>query len=201
MLHLVFPHGPWRYLPDGRRYDEVDPMPGEVDERGRGTSWRRDGWLVAQAYQRHLLQTQLADKLVSALLMKLKRTNLLDDALLVVTADHGIGWKPGAWKRLPTRATAGSLGWVPLFVKAPGQREPYVSDAPAETVDVLPTIADHLDATTWPGVDGISLAAEYPLRRERLVVDVRVPTGPRLLRRAVEEKHDLLAGPDGVVDP
>ncbi|HEV2754929.1 MAG TPA: sulfatase-like hydrolase/transferase [Actinomycetota bacterium] len=201
LLHLVFPHGPWRYLPDGRRYLEVDPMPGEVNERGRGTSWRRDGWLVTQGYQRHVLQTQLADKLVSALLVKLKRTKLFDDALLVVTADHGIGWEPGAPKRLPNKRTAGTLGWVPLFVKAPGQRDPYVSDAPAQTVDVLPTIAGHLDAATWPGVDGIPLATEHPLRRRRLVVDVRVPRGLRLLRRAVEEKHELLGGPDGKIDP
>ncbi|MDQ4024792.1 MAG: LTA synthase family protein [Actinomycetota bacterium] len=200
-LHLVFPHGPWRYLPDGRRYAEVDPMPGEVDERGRGKSWRGDRWLVAQGYQRHLLQTQLADRLVSALLVKLKRTRLLDESLLVVTADHGIGWEPGAPKRLPTRATAGSLGWVPLFVKAPGQRKPYVSDAPAETVDVLPTIADHLDAATWPGVDGTSLAAEHPLRRRRLVVDIAVPHGRRPLMRAVEDKYALLGGPDREIHP
>ncbi|MDQ3982363.1 MAG: hypothetical protein M3271_06740, partial [Actinomycetota bacterium] len=72
-VHLVFPHGPWRYLPSGQRYDEIDPMPGEVDKRGRGTSWVRDRWLVAQGYQRHLMQTKLADELVGALLTKLKR--------------------------------------------------------------------------------------------------------------------------------
>ena len=201
LLHLVFPHGPWRYLPDGRRYDEVEPMPGEVDERGRGKSWGEDRWLVAQGYQRHLLQTQLADKLVAALLVKLRRTGLLDEALLVVTADHGIAWGRGKAKRLPRRSTIGALGWVPLFVKAPGQREAVVSDAPAQTVDVLPTIAGHLDAATWPDVDGVSLMDEHPPRRERWIVDVPAPSGTRLLRRAIEKKYDLLAGPDGAVDP
>lgn len=201
LLHIVFPHGPWRYLPNGQRYEEIDPMPGEVDERGRGKSWTRDGWLIAQGYQRHLLQTRLADKLLSALIVKLRRTDLWRDSLVVVTADHGIGWGPGLPKRLPVKRTAGTLGWIPLFVKAPGQTAGTVSDAPAETVDLLPTIAGHLDAWLWPGVDGISLAETDPARRARRVVEVRVPRGLRLLTKAVKEKYDLLAGADGTIDP
>jgi hypothetical protein len=196
-LHIVVPHGPWRYLPSGQRYDEVDPMPGEVDRRGRGTSWSNDRWLVTQGYQRHLLQTRLVDRLVGALIVKLKRTGLWDEALLVVTADHGIGWEPGMPKRLPREETAATLAGVPLFVKAPGQRTGSVTDVPADTVDVLPTIADLLDATTWPGIDGVSLAGEGPPEeRRRRVVDVPIVSLRKSLRAAVREKHAMFGEGD-----
>jgi hypothetical protein len=199
-LHLVLPHGPWRYLPSGQRYDEVDPMPGEVDRRGRGTSWVRDRWLVAQAYQRHLMQTRLVDELVGALLVKLRRAGLLDDAVIVVTADHGIGWEPGLPKRLPTEPTAGTLAGVPMFVKAPGLEPGVVSDVPAETVDVLPTIADLLDTPTWPDVDGVSLLTpDLPRRRTRSVVDVPLLEMRKARRRAARAKYELV-GHGGVVD-
>ena len=201
-LHLVFPHGPWRYLPSGQRYDEVDPMPGEVDRRGRGTSWANDRWLVAQGYQRHVLQTRVADRLIEALIVKLKRTGLLHEALLVVTADHGIGWAPGKPKRLPRPGTVATLAGVPLFVKAPGQTFGAVSDFPAETVDVVPTIADLLDATTWSGMDGVSLVgARGPRERPRYVVDVPVLEMQKGIARAVRDKHRMIGDDPWLVAP
>lgn len=191
-LHIVVPHGPWRYLPSGQRYEEVEPMPGEVDERGRGRSWVKDGWLVAQGYQRHVLQTQLVDRLVDALIVKLKRTGLWDEALVVVTADHGIGWEPGLPKRLPAPETVATMAAVPLFVRAPGQQEGEVSDRPAETVDVLPTLADLLDATVWPDLDGVSLEGPRVRGRQRTVVDVPIAGLRAELRRAVRDKYEAI---------
>ena len=48
------------------------------------------------------------------------------------------------------------MGWVPLFVKEPGQTEGVVSDANVLTVDVVPTIADVLDIDIPYPVDGRS---------------------------------------------
>jgi hypothetical protein len=47
--------------------------------------------------------------------------------------------------------------WTPLFVKYPGQRVSVVDDRPAESVDLLPTVADVLDAGLPGPVDGRSL--------------------------------------------
>lgn len=201
-LHLVLPHGPWRYLASGQRYEEIDPMPGEVNRRGRGRSWARDRWLIAQGYQRHVMQTQLVDRLIGALLVKLKRSGLLHEALLVVTADHGIAWRPRLPKRLPHERTYATLAGVPLFVKAPGQTLGAVSGVPAETVDVLPTVADLLDATLWPGTDGVSLIGSgKPPQRSRMVVDVPVVRMKKALRRAVRAKHELVGNDPWRVAP
>ena len=47
---------------------------------------------------------------------------------------------------------------MPLFVKAPGQDDGAVSDVPAHTTDVLPTIADLLGIDLPWAVDGLALA-------------------------------------------
>ena len=61
--HLLLPHVPWEYLPDGRRYstDPYGNVHGSSDERSFD-----DRWLLEQAYQRHLLQAGYTDTLLGA---------------------------------------------------------------------------------------------------------------------------------------
>ena len=61
-VHSSMPHGPARYLPDGRAYTiHRRSYPGFGREH-----WTRRQWLVDQAFQRHVLQTQYADALLRA---------------------------------------------------------------------------------------------------------------------------------------
>jgi len=159
-LHLLLPHGPYRFLPDGTTYDPPDPEPGRF----------LDGWGDEQRYvdlsrQRHLLQLRYADGLLGDLLDRLEANGELDRSNLVVVADHGIAFDPGAPSRiLDTRevadgrndATVAQLAWVPFFVKRAGQQEGEVSDDPVRTVDVTPTVADLLDVDLPWDADGRS---------------------------------------------
>ncbi|HEU0130528.1 MAG TPA: sulfatase-like hydrolase/transferase [Mycobacteriales bacterium] len=157
-LHLLLPHGPWRYLPSGRRYDTI-PLAHVLPPQPEGPSrlLANDPVLAALARQRLLLQLAYTDGLVDALLDRMHASSLFDDALLVVTADHGEGLAPGAHWRSLEDATASDLAWVPLFVKTPGQRHGRVDPRNEQHVDLLPTIADVLDLDVpWP-VDGVSL--------------------------------------------
>jgi hypothetical protein len=156
-LHILLPHVPWRYLPDGRQYPHPEVDPGKVGE----DDWAEDPWPAELGRQRHLLQLQFVDTLVQGLLDRLRETGLYDEALLVVTADHGIAFQPGEPVRgLDTEefvpAVAPELMWVPFFVKRPDQQTGEVDDANVETVDVLPTIADALDVDIPWRTDGVS---------------------------------------------
>jgi hypothetical protein len=160
-LHVLLPHVPWRYLPDGRQYPHPDVDPGKVGE----DDWADDPWPAELGRQRHLLQLQYVDTLVQGLLDRLRETGLYDEALLVVTADHGIAFQPGEPVRgLNTEEFVPAVGpelmWVPFFVKRPDQQEGELSDANVETVDVLPTIADALDVDLPWRIDGISALGE-----------------------------------------
>ena len=136
-VHSSMPHGPSRFLPDGRAYTiHRRSYPGFGREH-----WTRRQWLVDQAFQRHVLQTQDADALLGRLLDKVKAAGLYDDAVILVTADHGVSFRAGEPRRRVTDATRPDIAVVPFIVKAPGQRAGRVEDGAVRTVDALPTIA------------------------------------------------------------
>ena len=146
-LHTSLPHVPWRYLPDGRRY--AAPVAG-LNEG----AWVGPQWQVDQSFQRHLLQTQYADRLLGRLLDRLRAADLYDRALVVVTADHGVAFRAGDRRRTPTPTNLHDVANMPLFIKAPGQREGKVVDGAVRTIDVLPTMAREL-GIRLSGVDGV----------------------------------------------
>jgi hypothetical protein len=123
-------------------------------------TWSRDPWPSEIAFQRYLLQLGYVDRLLGELLDRLEATGLYDDALLVVVGDHGVTFRPGQMYRQPTDESVRDLMHVPLFVKLPGTRPGRVSDRNVESIDVLPTIADALDAKLPFPVQGTSALAE-----------------------------------------
>ncbi|MER7459632.1 sulfatase-like hydrolase/transferase [Micromonospora sp. NPDC126480] len=149
-LHLLMPHSPWAYLPSGVRYEAPEDFPNEGE-----------GW-VELARQRHLAQLGYTDRLIGETLRTLRATGLYDQALLVVTADHGVSFTKGGQGRGmgAIRVAADEVAWVPLFVKSPGQRAGRVDDRNWQHVDLLPTVADEA-AIRLPGpVDGRSARQE-----------------------------------------
>ena len=183
--HQILPHRPWEFLPSGRRY-RGDPDPWES-----GLSSPRgfhDAFLTHQNQQRFLLQVGFVDRQLGLLLDRLERTALFDRALLVVTADHGIGFDLGVTdRRAAADASIAEVAPVPFFVKAPHQRRSRVRRAYVHTVDVLPTIADVLGLKLPWNVDGRSAFARRGAHRVRLpTFDISqwIEIGPARLERA-----------------
>jgi hypothetical protein len=150
--HLPLPHRPWMYGPDGRTYAARRGHPGA--ERG---GWGPNGFLVEQAYQRHLLQTQYADSIIGSVVSRLKESGSYDRSIVVVTADHGIAVRPGQHPRSIRGETVGDIAAVPLFIKAPHQGRGVVDDYRAIVTDIVPTVAGLVNAEIPWAVDGIDL--------------------------------------------
>lgn len=163
--HVMLPHAPWEYLPSGQRYSHAGAIPGLLANR----YWGPDRAAVAPAHQRHLLQVQFVDRLVGELLDQLEQAGLFDDALIVVTSDHGASFAPLTPRRDLTRASAETILRVPLFAKLPDQAESIVSEANVETIDILPLIADVAGLPLPSAADGRS-----PLNRS---TDKRMKVG------------------------
>jgi hypothetical protein len=161
--HMMLPHAEWEHLPDGSRYfrnrSATDSLLG---------TWGQFGWEVG--IQRDVLQTQAVDTLLGRLFDRLEDAGVYDDALIVVTADHGAAFGPGRPMRALSEDNFEQIMWSPLIVKAPGQRGGdgsgdggEIDDRNVENIDVLPMIADELgidladveseDGTPWD-VDG-----------------------------------------------
>jgi sulfatase-like protein len=152
-VHLLLPHSPWHYLPDGTEYQARYPIP----SWGPDEVWSRDRAVVVQNWQRHLLQTAYVDSLLGRLVGRLKAAGLYDRALLVVLPDHGINFAPGEKRRPVWPHNLEDIAYVPLLVKYPQQTRGRVRDEHVQTIDVLPTIADVLGVGVPWHVDGRSL--------------------------------------------
>ena len=157
-LHLLLPHQPWHYLPDGRKYTD----------RGDGRNangWTSEPWPPQLSRQRHLMQTGETDRLIGQIIRRLQEQGMYDDTLLVVTADHGMSFKPNEFgRRVATPGNVDQVLWVPLFIKQPGQQEGQSTDRNWEHVDLVPTLADLLGIKVPWRLDGVSQAGAEELR-------------------------------------
>lgn len=173
--HFLFPHHPWELTADGQRTGAGN-SPG-----GEGAGWNNDDWLVAQGYQRHIIQSQYADTIVGLVIEKLESEGIYDETLLIVVADHGITIGPGVeHQRLITPDTIGTIAAVPMFVKYPsgfpGVQPGRIDDVRAETVDLVPTVADVIGISVPWDVEGLSLLDPERARRTESVM--LGPEGP-----------------------
>jgi Sulfatase len=151
-LHVLMPHGPWLYFPDGRLRALAQPRaPGR-----KGDRWIYEP-LAEQAWQRHLLQVGFTDVLLGRLIKRLHETGLWKKALVVVTADEGDSFRGNDYRRNPSATNLSTVAFIPLFVKLPGQTQGRVIDRRVSTVDILPTIADVLGVRLPWTTDGRSV--------------------------------------------
>ncbi len=153
-LHVNSPLVPWKYLPSGTVYGPVGRHLYPYPMNGLADVSPGDGWALDRALQRHLLQVGYADRLLGELVERLGRAGVWDDALVIVTADHGISFWPGRSLLDDDQRMASDVLNVPLFVKRPGADRGKVSDANVETIDILPTIAVSLGLSLPQAIDG-----------------------------------------------
>jgi hypothetical protein len=187
-VHTVLPHSSWEYLPDGTRYG-TDPHPtgARADQ-----VWTDRGTLVGR--QRHVLQTQAVDRALGRLVEKLEAAGAYDDALVVVTADHGGAFVPNEPRRAATEAQFDEIAWTPLVVKAPGQRAGSVSDENVQSIDILPTVLEIIGVEGPPPVDGRAISGDAPAGEEKWLM----PYEKMTLERSGEHGRVRLDAEEGL---
>ena len=135
--------------------DQTRRLFGRIDDT---ELWRRNAATLRAYYD---AQVTALDAELGRFFGELERRGLLDDAIVVVTADHGEAFFENA-------DLLGYFGHhsayepsvrIPLLVKRPGQREGRVLDAPAQQADVLPTLLALAGLPPAPGLDGRALDA------------------------------------------
>jgi hypothetical protein len=150
-LHLVLPHEPWRFFPDGTEYASPGRDPrGDPDGRWTGA------WPARFNRLRFELQARYVDGLVGQTVERLQETDLWDDAVIAVVADHGASFQEGQARRVMTETNAHEIMWSTLFLRAPGL-EPGTTDVNMVSTDLLPTLADLLGTELPWATDGRSI--------------------------------------------
>ena len=108
-----------------------------------------------------------ADYLFGELLAHLQNSGLLDETIVIVTADHGEEFMDHG--QLQHNTLYEEVIRIPLLIRHPGNPAGSRSDAPVLNMDLLPTIASMTSAEVPQELDGIDLRAPIGRDRHRIV--------------------------------
>jgi hypothetical protein len=198
-LHVELPHPPWVFFPTGEQYLHETSHGGIAGAvGGMAEDWLGDAATVHRTEFRYRLQVGFVDRFLGRLLDRLVETNVLEPCLLIVTADHGVSFRPVHSRRMPDAVNLADIASVPLFIKLAGQKQGRVDDRNVESVDILPTIAESLGIELSEPVDGIPVSQERRRPRKTLYYNgsmtVIEPDLPQ--RRAAVSRQFELFGHD-----
>lgn len=193
--HIALPHYLWEYFPSGKSYvDELDMNdaipPGGLGEFGE--SWLKDAALIARNEHRYLLQVEYVDQFIGKLLDRLKISGILDECLLIVTADHGVSFRVEHSRRVPDAGNMADILSVPLFIKRPGQTEGKIDDRNVESVDLFPTVADEIGMKVSETIDGTAVWNDARRPRKMIffdgkstIIEPRIPKLNEAIQRRI----------------
>ena len=162
-FHVQLPHAPYMLNPDGSVHVE---NPAGFDPTLVGNTA-----LLSRLRGDYEKQVQFVDRELGIFLDTLKQAGLYDDALIVVTSDHGVSWHPEAPGRILSEANADMIFPVPLFIKLPQQKEASVSRKDVQLIDLLPTIASIAGVPVPWQVAGRDAFAADAAPREKIMID------------------------------
>lgn len=155
-------------------------------------------------------EVRYTDQQIDRLLRGLREAKRYDDALIVLTHDHGEAL--GDHGRIGhTGRLYGELVAAPLIVKYPGGQPRGADPRPASLLDVVPTVAAALDLELPPGALGHPLSGPAPADDRLLLSETSKGArlravsglGHRLIRddeRGRTELYDLVADPSETTD-
>jgi arylsulfatase A-like enzyme len=158
--HYLDPHKPYspppEYLPEG----EAPPRIGNSFSR---THHVRDGTLVPTFVERDWIRSlyrsevEYIDDHVGMILETMRTLGIYDDALLVLTSDHGEEfWEHGGVAH--SHSLHDELLWVPLIMKLPRSEHSGEIEATVSLEGILPTVLDLCEIKYEPqSISGKSL--------------------------------------------
>jgi len=205
-LHYLDPHSPYRAPPDfavpGAPPRELAPEEeaSVLAFAKRSHRWdprRRDeflGWIEEQR-RHYAAEVRYLDWVVSDLLDELRERDVLEDAIVVVTSDHGEAFYEHGLPFHGVQLYEESVR-VPLWFTGYGRAalSPRRVDRPADVRDVLPTLCELLGIEAPRAHDpGRSLLA--PAEPEPLFAEVTVLRGHGAEERTRSRRLSVLASP------
>ncbi|MBN8871155.1 MAG: sulfatase-like hydrolase/transferase [Solirubrobacterales bacterium] len=196
--HLLLPHIPWMYLPDGTTYT-APAYPG-LEPAENGSFWAGPPELTAATFQRFMLQLEYVDSVLGRLIQSMRADGSWQKALFVVVADHGASYENGQVRREVSEHNAGWILPVPLFIKRPGQTRGRVIKRTVHTNQTLPTMLDILGVPTPEGLPP-TLRSPAATKDTKVLstaggeVDLSAVQLHRLFSRAVRYRNEIFASP------
>jgi arylsulfatase len=140
--HIIEPHYP--YAPRMEDLDRVGGRPRDIStlhDLVHGGNVTDDPRLIEEIIRLYDAEIAAGDRELGRLFREMKTLGLWENALVVITADHGEAFLDhGHWQHSQTLYD--ELTRVPLIVKWPGQAEPARESTPVSLVDLYVTFAE-----------------------------------------------------------
>lgn len=157
--HFLSPHEPYlppepyrhRFLPE-HEFEAV----ADFDEGRYFYDVKTQQQLTDRVRLRYDEYIAYTDNAVATMLRELRESGKLDNAIVVITADHGESFEKG-WREHGGPMLHDALIHIPLIVQLPGQRDGRRIAANAEQVDLAPTILDLVGLPIAETLQGQSL--------------------------------------------
>jgi len=159
-LHLVLPHVPYTILPSGQKLFRHGPVSGLLIDK-HGDRFVDQPWAVMEARELYEWQLRFVDSALGRILGALRQAGRYEEALIVVTADHGVRFTSGQARRGPSDSSYLDIASVPLIVKYPGQTVGRRTEQPIQSTDLLGLIKHVVIEGTEP--------AEFPASPRRIL--------------------------------
>ena len=147
-VHSPLPHPPYVYDASGQLVNH------------KNHKWGEGGDFLA-IYENYRAQAAFADKRVGELITTLKEKGVYDDAVIVITSDHGIRPFSDGMDDLKAQ--------IPLIIKVPDVG-PGVVESEYQHIDFLPTILDLLGMEAPAGIEGRSAVTPEAAKNPRTKV-------------------------------
>ena len=204
--HLWDAH--WPYMPKAQDLARLGGRPRDISSlhklirEGTPANDERESEEIVRLYDAEIA---FADRELGRLFREMKTLGLWENALLVITSDHGEAFREhGHWQHSQTLYD--ELTRVPLIVKWPGQAEPGREAAPVSLVDLFVTFAEaaglEVEAGGGPGALARRSLTAAPDEKRIVLSEVtwRSPSGSFMkvaLRDRGRKYIATLSGPPG----
>ena len=161
-MHLELPHSLYMLTPDG----EIHPRsPSSFYPSLAGN--REVIESLRNAYE---LQVESVDRELGEFLERLKEAGVYDQALMIVTADHGVSWKIDAPGRVLSEANADMIFPIPLY-QASRTEEASRFEWHVQSIDLLPTVAAIVGVKVPWTVAGRDIYGATSEPRQKVMID------------------------------
>jgi len=172
--HYMDPHGPYEAPAQYQREFHGDVVPDRTAQKLYHRAIE-DPESITDAERQRLLdlydaEIAYTDDQLERFFSELRRRDLLEETLVVLTADHGDAFGEHGYYEHP-RYLHDELVHVPLLVSGP-DTEPATIDSPASTLDVVPTVLSAAGRSPegLPGQDLREIAASAHPVADRTVI-------------------------------
>jgi arylsulfatase A-like enzyme len=206
-VHVYDPH--WPYLPPPDLIEKFGPRPRDISDILHKTGTKgppKDDAEIEEVKRLYDSEVAFADRELGRLFDKLRTSGMYDDALIIITADHGEAfYEHGHWQHSQTLYD--ELTHVPMIVKLPNSEKRGRSRELASQMDIFVTLLEAAGVDAGEPQDGFlerrSLSSESTGANEprTLLSEVtwRSPSGTYMKVSFRDEKMKYVATLSGPV--